>query len=55
MSKDASQDTQEQAEFRSECRAWLKKNTPEKPPVRLPLTPVEIMSQEQMDYLQACR
>lgn len=53
MSKDASQDTQEQAEFRSECRAWLKKNTPEKPPVRLPLTPVEIMSQEQMDYLQA--
>ena len=53
MSKDASQDTQEQAKFRSECRAWLKKNTPEKPPVRLPLTPVEIMSQEQMDYLQA--
>lgn len=52
MSESASKDTQEQAEFREHCKAWLKDNTPGEPPVRLPLSPLEIMTPEQMGYLQ---
>jgi len=52
MSESASKDTQEQAEFRDYCKAWLKDNTPGDPPVRLPLSPLEIMTPEQMGYLQ---
>ena len=53
MSEEASKDSPEQAEFRQYCRDWLKDNHPGEPPVRLPLTPLEIMTQEQLEYLQA--
>jgi alkylation response protein AidB-like acyl-CoA dehydrogenase len=53
MSESASKDTAEQAEFRQYCRDWLKDNRPGEPPVRLPLSPLEIMTQDQLGYLQA--
>jgi len=46
-------DTQEQAAFRAYCRQWLNDNHPGEPSVRLPQSPLEIMSQEQMSYLQS--
>ncbi|MFT4518609.1 MAG: alkylation response protein AidB-like acyl-CoA dehydrogenase [Halioglobus sp.] len=53
MSESAGQDSAEQAEFRQYCKDWLKDNTPGEPPVRLPLSPLEIMTKEQLGYLQA--
>jgi hypothetical protein len=50
---DARKDSAEQAAFRQHCREWLQSNLPPKPPVRLPLTPLEIMTREQFDYLCA--
>lgn len=47
------QDTPEQAGFRQYCRQWLQANTPGEPPVRLPLSPLEIMTHAQLSYLQA--
>jgi len=47
------QDTSEQAGFRQYCRHWLQANTPGEPPVRLPLSPLEIMTSAQLSYLQA--
>jgi len=52
VTNEAHKDSPEQAEFRQYCRDWLKDNRPEEPPVRLPLTPLEIMRQEQLEYLQ---
>tara|TARA_R110000823_G_scaffold132777_8_gene261329 strand:+ start:18021 stop:19256 length:1236 start_codon:yes stop_codon:yes gene_type:complete len=52
MSESAATDTQEQAEFRQHCRTWLSANTPEAPTVRLPLSPLEIMTTGQLEYLQ---
>ena len=52
MSESARQDSAEQAEFRQYCRQWLEANKPGEPPVRLPLPPLEIMTIEQMSYLQ---
>jgi hypothetical protein len=52
MSEDARKDTPEQAEFRQHCRDWLKDNRPSEPPVRLPQTALEIMTTEQLSYLQ---
>ncbi len=52
MSESARQDTPEQAEFRQYCREWLQSNKPGEPPVRLPLSPLEIMNDEQLTYLQ---
>lgn len=52
MSESAQKDTAEQAEFRQYCKDWLKDNRPPEPPVRLPLTPLEIMTTEQLSYLQ---
>ncbi|MBM68412.1 MAG: acyl-CoA dehydrogenase [Haliea sp.] len=49
----ARKDTPAQAEFRAYCRDWLAANKPGEPPVRLPQTPLEIMTTEQLDYLQA--
>lgn len=46
-------DTPEQAQFRQQAKAWLQDNCPSEPSVRLPLTPLEIMTQEQLTYLQA--
>ncbi len=53
MSASASKDTAEQAEFRSYCQQWLQHNQPGPSPVRLPQTPLEIMTHEQLDYLCA--
>lgn len=53
MSESAREDTPEQAEFRQYCRQWLQANKPGEPPVRLPLSPLEIMTVEQLSYLQA--
>ena len=53
MSVSASKDSPEQAEFRQYCRQWLADNRPPEPPVRLPLSALEIMTREQLDYLQA--
>jgi alkylation response protein AidB-like acyl-CoA dehydrogenase len=53
MSQEANKDTAEQAQFREKARAWLEDNRPADPPVRLPLTPLEIMTEPQLEYLQA--
>lgn len=53
MSESARQDTPEQAEFRQFCRQWLQANKPAEPSVRLPLSPLEIMTEPQLSYLQA--
>jgi alkylation response protein AidB-like acyl-CoA dehydrogenase len=52
MSESERKDSPEQAEFRQYCRDWLAANTPAEPPVRLPQTALEIMTQDQLDYLQ---
>ena len=53
MSQEDNKDTPEQAEFRAQARAWLADNRPAEPPVRLPQTPLEIMTEPQLEYLQA--
>ena len=53
MSDSASKDTPEQAAYRQHCRDWLQDNHPGEPPVRLPLSALEIMTPEQLAYLQA--
>jgi alkylation response protein AidB-like acyl-CoA dehydrogenase len=45
--------TPEQQEFREYARSWLSENTPKAPPFRLPMSPIEVTSIEQKDYLQA--
>jgi len=42
----------EQQEFRDYARRWLKYNAPPPPPERLPITPIEVMTVGQRDYLQ---
>ncbi|MCP4752952.1 MAG: acyl-CoA dehydrogenase [Proteobacteria bacterium] len=53
MSEQGRKDTPEQAEFREYCREWLSKNTPGEPPVRLPQSPIEITTHDQLDFLCA--
>ena len=53
MADEARKDSEEQAAFREYCRNWLAENRPSEPQVRLPLTALEIMTREQLDYLQA--
>ena len=53
MSDSARKDTPEQAAYRQHCRDWLQDNHPGEPPVRLPLSALEIMTPEQLGYLQA--
>jgi len=53
MSDSAAVDAPHQEEFRAHCRDWLRDNHPGEPPVRLPQSPLEIMTVEQLDYLQA--
>lgn len=43
----------EPQEFRSYARKWLAENAPPPPPERLPITPIEVMTVPQRDYLQA--
>jgi alkylation response protein AidB-like acyl-CoA dehydrogenase len=52
MSESAREETAEQVAFRAYCRQWLKDNRPGDPPVRLPLSPLEIMTEAQLTYLQ---
>lgn len=44
--------TLEQQEFRDYARSWLSENAPPPPPERLPITPIEVMTIGQRDYLQ---
>ena len=53
MSESTRQDSPEQAAFRAHCRQWLKANIPPPATVRLPQTPLEIMTREQLEYLRA--
>jgi len=53
MSESVRQDSPEQTAFRAHCRQWLKANIPPPATVRLPQTPLEIMTREQLDYLRA--
>jgi len=53
MSETERKDSPEQAGFRAHCRDWLAANHPGEPPVRLPTSPLEIMTREQLGYLQA--
>lgn len=43
----------EPQEFRQYARQWLVDNAPPPPPERLPITPIEVMTVKQRDYLQA--
>jgi alkylation response protein AidB-like acyl-CoA dehydrogenase len=43
----------EPQEFRKYARQWLADNAPPPPPERLPITPIEVMTVKQRDYLQA--
>ncbi|MDJ0869399.1 MAG: acyl-CoA dehydrogenase family protein [Myxococcota bacterium] len=45
--------TAEQQEFQEYARRWLAENAPPPPPERLPLSPIEVMTTGQRDYLQA--
>jgi alkylation response protein AidB-like acyl-CoA dehydrogenase len=40
-------------EFQAYARRWLEENRPPPPPVRLPISPIEVMTEAQRDYLQA--
>ncbi len=40
-------DTQDQAEFREYCRRWLDENRPPAPNFRLPISAIEVSSEEQ--------
>ncbi len=51
MPADRSEST-EDAEFRSEVRAWLTENTPAAPDFKLPQTFLEVESDAQFDFLQ---
>jgi alkylation response protein AidB-like acyl-CoA dehydrogenase len=42
----------EHAEFREYCRRWLAENRPAPPSFRLPLSPIEVMTEEQLTYLR---
>ena len=53
MSINARKDSPQQTEFRQYCQDWLADNHPGEPPVRLPLTALEIMTEDQLNYLQA--
>jgi hypothetical protein len=53
MSESERKDSPEQAEFRQYCRDWVADNRPADTSVRLPLSPLEIMTTDQLQYLQA--
>jgi len=47
-----SQRSPEQSEFGEYARRWLEENAPPPPPERLPMSPLEVMTVGQRDYLQ---
>ncbi|EYF07499.1 acyl-CoA dehydrogenase family protein [Chondromyces apiculatus] len=53
MTEEARRETAEQAAFRAHCKAWLKDNLPPRAAFRLPLSPIEIATTEQLAYLCA--
>ena len=53
MKDSAKKDTPEQAEFREHCKHFLKENIPAPPKFRLPQSPLEIMTWEQMNSLNS--
>lgn len=53
MSDASKKDTAEQAEFRAYCRDWLQSNHPGKPPVDLPLGPLELSDPAALEWLRA--
>ncbi|MEM7437892.1 MAG: acyl-CoA dehydrogenase family protein, partial [Myxococcota bacterium] len=44
---------QERQEFQEYARRWIAENKPPPPPERLPISPIEVMTIGQRDYLQA--
>ena len=50
--KKAAEPGVEPQEFRAYVRNWLVENAPPPPPERLPITPIEVMTTGQRDYLQ---
>lgn len=48
----AAQFTPEQIEFQEYARRWLVENRPPPSNFRLPMTPIEVATREQLDYLQ---
>lgn len=44
--------TPEQTEFQEYARRWLAENAPPPSPVRLPITPIEVMTVAQLEYLR---
>jgi len=44
--------SREHLEFREYVQRWLEENAPPPPPERLPITPIEVMTTGQCDYLQ---
>ena len=44
--------TPEQSDYQEYARRWLAENRPPEPPVRLPLSAIEVMTVPQRDYLQ---
>lgn len=53
MTESAHSESPEQAAFRAHCKAWLASNLPPRPRFRLPLGPLEIATEEQVEYLCA--
>jgi len=53
MSTTSKKETPEQTSFRRHCRLFLEKGIPPRPDFRLPQSPLEIMTHEQMDFLVA--
>ena len=49
----AGSSTPEQQEFQEYARRWLAENVPPPPPERMPISPIEVMTAGQLDYLQA--
>lgn len=52
-SAEAENEAPEQREFREYARRWLEENRPSAPSFRLPLSPLEVMTDEQCSYLRA--
>ncbi|MBZ5708640.1 acyl-CoA dehydrogenase family protein [Nannocystis pusilla] len=53
MTESAHSESPEQAAYRAHCKAWLAGNLPPRPSFRLPLGPLEIATEEQLEYLCA--
>ncbi len=49
---EAQKDTQDQAEFRSQCQEWLEKNHPGRPDVKIPQGALELSDPKALGWLQ---